>query len=447
VPAPPPNPNRGSCELRHWTVFAPGYWKGRLYAPADLARMAANYRTLRAHLTPIVKLGHDVDQVLAQRLEQSLGFLNMGQVTNAGLNPDGSFWIDAKGIPIEVGAQINAGRINTGSVDLDPKAPQPSDPAKILVGPIFLAISLLGEEQPALKDVRLRMPQAVFADGSPVPPATSAAAWLEAMGEITRATFSALSGNRRADDHSRQTLCFSDYCPSPNPETKPVDPQALIAALKALPPEQLQALLQQVQGQMSAAGVPDAPGATMPPAPTPPQPDPNQFTAFADDPDVPDWGKAMMSAFSNYTSNCTQRMGAMESAIGGLKPTVEQAAAFSAEYQANVAKLRRSEVERDVQQAIVEGRLQYRDKHTFVDAGLAKSTTATFSDGADKGKSHYEAWRDELLSRNPSFMFSEEVADGGHEGTSGRDAWVEQTLALMPGHREPAYRPASTAAK
>jgi hypothetical protein len=47
----------GTAEIRDWTVFAPGYWKGEYYGPADVKRMADNYAYLKPHLTPVHKLG------------------------------------------------------------------------------------------------------------------------------------------------------------------------------------------------------------------------------------------------------------------------------------------------------------------------------------------------------------------------------------------------------
>jgi hypothetical protein len=197
----------------------PGYWKGNLWSAADVKRMAANYAYLKSHLTPVAKLGHSVDQELQKRLQESLGFPNLGRVSNAGLNPDSSFWLSLIGIPVEVGAQINAGRINSGSVDLEMQAPDPNNPAKSIPGPILTAISLLGEEQPAVKDPRLAMPRAVYADGSEVPPATSSAKWLDAMAEVALTYAASHSGNRRphartARTAHRYSLCFSDYRPA-----------------------------------------------------------------------------------------------------------------------------------------------------------------------------------------------------------------------------------------
>ena len=47
-------------------------------------------------------------------------------------------------------------------------------------GPILTAMTLHGESHVAL-DEETRLPQAVFPDGKPVPPAKNMARWLEAM--------------------------------------------------------------------------------------------------------------------------------------------------------------------------------------------------------------------------------------------------------------------------
>lgn len=436
---PAPANNSGSCELRHWTVFAPGYWKGALYSAADLQRMAQNYVYLKPHLTPIAKLGHSVEQELQKRLQESLGFSNLGQIADAGLNPDNSFWIILKGIPVEVGGQINAGRINSGSVDLEREAPDPTDPSKKIQGPIIIAISLLGEEQPALKDVRLKMPKAVFADGSEVPAATSSAKWLDAMAEVAQ-TFSARhSGNRErhsqstANGRTFNTHCFSDY----SPEAPKVNPDDLIAALKGMAPDQLKQVLTQAGLQMSDP--PAAPGAPVPPAA---MSDDDPFATYAADPAVPNWGKAMMSAFSKFSTDCMKRFGAAEAAINDVKPKAEMSAAFSTEYKATREKDRKDRVTRDVEQAILDGKLPFKDKQTFIDSGLLKENAVQFSDGSNKGKTAYEVWRDELFAREPNVMFSETVVDpAGTDPTQSR--FLQEASRYLPGLREPAYIPLS----
>lgn len=436
---PAPANNSGSCELRHWTVFAPGYWKGALYSAADLQRMARNYVYLKPHLTPIAKLGHSVEQELQKRLQESLGFSNLGQITDAGLNPDSSFWITLKGIPVEVGGQINAGRINSGSVDLEREAPDPTDPSKKIQGPIIIAISLLGEEQPALKDVRLKMPKAVFADGSEVPAATSSAKWLDAMAEVAQ-TFSARhSGNRKPHSQSAvngrtfKTLCFSDY----SPEAPKVNPDDLSAALKGMSPEQVKQVLLNAGLQMSdPPAAPAEPGAPQPSA-VPPAPgamsDDDPFATYAADPATPDYAKALMSAFSKFSSDCTKRFGACESAIGDMKPKAEMSAAFTKEYQATREKDRKDRVTKDVEQAILDGKLPFKDKQTFIESGLTKENTVQFSDGSNKGKTAYEVWKDELFAREPNVMFSETVHDVPDNADPMSDPWVKKAAQYLTG--------------
>src|SRR5262245_16823454 len=151
-------PMQDTCEVRDFLIFGPGYHKGELYGADRCERVPANFELLKDFLTPSVKLGHDVQQ----RLAKSLGFLNLGTVSEVKPRPDvgrGYFSVTAKGIPVEVGAEINAGRLNSGSVELVPRLMHPAT-MKEVEGPILTAFAFLGEEQPAVKG--FPRPQAVF---------------------------------------------------------------------------------------------------------------------------------------------------------------------------------------------------------------------------------------------------------------------------------------------
>ncbi len=92
--------------------------------------------------------------------------------------------------------------------------------------------------------------------------------------------------------------------------------------------------------------------------------------------------------------------------------------------------------------AAFEERRDYRDKDDKIAAGLTKSDAATFSAGDDKGKTHYQAWRDELLSRTPNASFSQSSNEPVDDAS---DAWAAKVFAGMRGNREPTYKPAVAA--
>ena len=218
-----------------------------------------------------------------------------------------------------------------------------------------------------------------------------------------------------------------------------MNPDELIAALKGLPIDQLKQVLTACGVQMSAPGVPDAAGAPQPPAAAPAVPDNGDpLSKFASDPNVPDWGKEMMSAFSSMT----KRFGAAEAAVADTTKKADEMSAFSASYQKRQVEDHKATVTRDVIKAVGEGRLEYRDKDDKIAAGLTKSNAMTFSAGDDKGKTHYESWRDELLSRPANASFSQSSNEPADDAP---DEWVEKVFAGMRGNREPAYKPAAAA--
>lgn len=167
-----------TCELRGWTVFTPGLWSSatwptREYGPDFTATMGANFWKLRKFLTPTLKIGHDAEQ----RLSRSMGFLALGTVAAVVRLPDGRLSATVTCVPIEVGAAANAGWIRAGSAEISKGLLLGGQDRE---GPILTAMTLHGEARVSL-DEETRLPLAVFADGSPVPPATSMARWLDAM--------------------------------------------------------------------------------------------------------------------------------------------------------------------------------------------------------------------------------------------------------------------------
>jgi hypothetical protein len=122
-------------------VFAPGYHKGTLYTPEDVARAVENFGRLKNYLTPHMGLGHDHEQMLVR----SRGLPSAGNVIDARLDDAGVMIIDLDNIPTLFGGMANAGRYDDGSVELNPSVPDPADPAQTIRGPILTGIALLGD--------------------------------------------------------------------------------------------------------------------------------------------------------------------------------------------------------------------------------------------------------------------------------------------------------------
>ena len=241
-PSPPP-----FCELRGWVVFRPGAHKaGAFYSPADVRRIAANFARLSAGpdeaAVPLVvkaAIGHD----RRQRYAHSLGFPRLGRVAACRLRPDGAVAVDVTGVPTPVGAAVNAGLFDSGSVELADGFPDPADPARTVPGPVLTGVALLGEEQPAVKG--FPPPRAVFADGSPVPPVADAAPWLAALAGVPRDRAPddpMTAGGRRLVLHR---ILFSEFTPMRDQIIADLQPFGIDAAgphYAGLTDDQLQAV-------------------------------------------------------------------------------------------------------------------------------------------------------------------------------------------------------------
>ncbi len=247
-----------TCEIRDWTVFGPGYWRGSLYSPEDCARVPENFKRVRGFIDPVVKLGHDKKQSLIERLKKSLGFLSLGDVGRMSLKPGSRFAVTLVNVPTILGGLVNANRIKSGSVELIPFALDPKDQSKKIEGPIFTGISFLGEEHPAVKG--LPPPRAVFADGTPVPPNHDLTPWFEAMAEIATEMSadpdafsedvegSRVFRDRFGNEYPLATICFA--------EVIPVLDDAFLSSIGCTP-DQISQIMQQQGG--------GAPGGDMPP--------------------------------------------------------------------------------------------------------------------------------------------------------------------------------------
>ncbi len=230
----PTPPDRSTCNVLGLCAFGPGYHKvNGFYSANSCDTIVTNFRRLAGYLTPLARLGHDVNE----RLQDSLGFINCGKVTSADPIPGypGYVSIDIRGVPVEIGEQISAGRICGVSVELVTDARDPTDNSKKLPGNTMTAVSFLGEEQPAVKSYPPALwerakPKATFPDGSPVPPARDCVKWLAAMASVLCQTdegvrrMTARIGDR---DYPVKSVAFAQmYAAPPTPAAKPVPPQS-----------------------------------------------------------------------------------------------------------------------------------------------------------------------------------------------------------------------------
>ncbi len=410
------------CNVLNWTVFANGFHKGELYSPEKVRQIAANFERLKGYLNPVAGLGHDKEQ----RLAQSLGLPNAGHVTGVRTTDGTDLILDVRRVPTWLGAQINAGRYPSGSVELKDAIPDPKNPAELIPGPVLDGVAFLGEEQPAVKG--LPPPVATFDDGTPVPPS---AAPVEvkvqtAGGQDGRAAFS--------------TLCFSDA-------EQPVDPVAAATeALKKLTPDQLKQVLAQCQGMADATA--QAPGGaavgTGPQAVPPPAPPPGQMSDGVPGPQADNPGTAVspdtltdnMSAapawFSAFAAKIEKRMADAEAAINAAKKDKDKAEESA--YAAMSAAV--------VDDAIRQHKILPRDRARFVNEGIAVLKTRTFSDTAHPTPdAAFAAWKADVDSRPRSVFGHDALATTGATGKpTQRPPLSANGLAVMAGLRHTAPR-------
>lgn len=346
-----------TCNVLNWCVFWPGFWKEELYSVARCQRLPANYRRLanrmpRAKLgaeipdgsRPAGKLGHDPEQLIAERLKLSLGLPSVGDVTRCAEVPGypGHIEIDVRNVPTRVvGGEISAGRYNGGSVELKPETRDPDDAAQMIEGPILTGVAFLGEEPPALQDCHPDLqsrtrPRATFDDGSavpanPEPPPELMAAAADVMQHVARKFSGRYDPARRTvrirgREYAAEVVCFSDFQPDAEPTMTPEEMQAkLQAAGVPLSPEQQAAL-----GGAAAAPVamtappPAAPGAGAP-GEAPKVPFAAQCRKFADAAKTPE-EKAMYSAFADEAEQKDKKFSEMEKRYSELAADRDTAA-------------------------------------------------------------------------------------------------------------------------
>lgn len=355
---PPEQP--ATCNLLRWQVFHKGFHKGTLYTADKVRRIAANFARLRGHLDPKMGLGHD----RAQRLAASLGLPNVGRVTAAEATADGDLYLDVRNVPTWVGAKVNAGRYDDGSVELKPSYPDPADPAKAIPGPVLDGLALLGEEQPAVKGCP--PPRATFDDGTEVPPSHDPL-------PVPKALSASLAYSDRDP-----TLCFSETAMTP-------EAQAALNALLALPPDQQAA----VKAQLGAA-------APTPDPPAPPADLAAKFAAFADECKKRD--DEFGAKFAAFSDDMTKRVGGLEAARmsaddAKAKDDTATVAAMSEEFgKTLLAKFPKPVVD------------------DIVRRGVAVLTTATFGDVSNDKARAWDAFKATYSAVPDSPLFKDQIA-------------------------------------
>lgn len=400
-----PAPERDGDYFRvlNWTVFIPGYHKGRLYTAEDCRQAVTNFQRLSvgpdAYVKAKGKIGHDDEQSIAK----SLGLPAAGRITACREAPGGGFAIDIENIPcVGIGADgekfdfydaVARGLYPDGSVELVWDIPDPADPAKTIPGPVLEGIAFLGEEPPGVR-------------GLPAP----------------RAEFSRHERFERVIHGRRcpvRRVRFSEVIPVRDQllqQLKELGIDVGDANIAGLSDEALQTLINQLGGESFAAAMKKKYAAA--PEPTPePKPKPNddlaqKFAAFADD--------------------CTKRMGAMEQTLQGLqgiKEEVQQAAKFARDYPSERKAQKKAAVTELVKQAAKQGRLQPYEVDDQIELGIAKDDVTKFAAGTGAGKdgkTPFELWKTALFARPANALLAETLADTGDDAEL--DAFTRKAL-------------------
>jgi len=343
-----------TCEIRNWQVFTDGFFKGTLYPISDIQELADNFPLVSRYMVPHVGIGHDK----AQRLAASIGLPSSGDVTGVRHDGRGNLYLDLKNIPTWLGAQVEAGRYPSGSIELKKDFRPPNDPANPIPGRYLDGIALLGEEQPAVKGCA--KPRAVFADGTPVPPCWDPV-------PVPKGPLSP----PQPDHGVHHAACFSDAI-----GVNAVDPE-LIAKLKALPSDQLQQLLASV----GAPGAPVANNAAVPPVAAGAETPPPQMS------DKPKWFADFEKKQEDFAADCNKRFSAYDAKFSEDEKKKEDESQMSAKTFSEAA----------VDDAIKSFRIQPVDRDLFVKQGVDVMTTKTF--GAVSGADAATTWRNSILSR------------------------------------------------
>jgi hypothetical protein len=444
-----------SCEVRGWKVFGPGYHKQSLYSPQDIDRLAANFAILSTgpepFLVPSAGLGHDKEQ----RLAGSLGYPNSGRIVGLRVDNDRNVSLDIVGVPIAVGQEINAGRLNAGSVELAPEAPdpRPGHEGESLKGPVLTGIAFLGEEQPAVKG--FPPPRATMPGGGTNLPNTPPPEWLGSL--MASAKFSDRDERVwkwRGREIPLQRILFSEMTPMPkmseNPTREELDKEmaeagmdpAMYSKFSDEEMKKFAAGCKKFAAKFSdqpvipaarladppmnppaagAGGAPPIPGKEPPPTPAPPPAAPMEAASGTTGAMDPNMMAAMKACMGEAMKPVMDRMAAVEKMASDMKgdPALQAAASFSEKYDAQRKADHLAKVTKVVDKACLQGLLLPRHKAKEIEYGLLQDDTKTFSEHGNKTK--FQMWEETVMSGAQSKYFSEKVVDapkkGGGSGT------------------------------
>lgn len=406
--------------LVDWPVFRPGLHNRKLFTPAELDRMYANFQAYstgpRPWIPVRIKLGHDPRQVFAS----SVGLPSCGRAETMRRAPDGALLVGTTKMParseyLDGDGKVRVfdllGKVKNGfyagaSVEVPRgKVPAPPGgrPGPYLVvrdempspdggimrdGPYLDAIALLGDELPAVHGLDAPDVSYFAADGHT---------------RVVRDTF---AQNLDPDDSQ------------PPPQEPPVRDQ-LNQQLQALgldpqkyasfSDEQVQTLLADLGGDPNAPPPPAAPGGD-PNAP-PPQTFASVFKSklkFSADPAL------------------EKRLADLEAFVKGgpKKEDVEQVAKFATTYAGQVREEHKRAATEVVDQAIREGRLLPTDRDDFVAIGLSKSRSDAFAAG--DSRTQFQAWAEGVASR-PQLDAAIDLVPAD-AGAATIDSYVERVL-------------------
>jgi hypothetical protein len=168
-------------------IFATGKWKGQQWTEADLDQMVRNFGKLRDHIKPPLKLGHDDNQVLAQKDGQpALGWITRLRRTGRKLVAD------IADVPKAVVELLRQGRYRRVSseiyTDFEDTTVAESLGSKVK-GKVLAAVALLGADFPEVK-VLEDLPRVLALEGvtfAESPPAEGAVACEANIGPTTTA--------------------------------------------------------------------------------------------------------------------------------------------------------------------------------------------------------------------------------------------------------------------
>lgn len=367
--------------MRNWEVFRPGLHNRKLFTPAELDRLHANFQAYSTGPNPWIpvrlKLGHDPKQLFAT----SVGLPSIGRAVEMVRTPGGGVAVNTSRMPaqseyldadlkprvFDLLGKVRHGFYRGASIELPRGAPPPPPAARstfaagprLVVrdempapgggwmrdGPYLDAIALLGDELPGCHG--LAAPDVL--------------------------TFAAAPGHGRIRIVCDAPQTFASP-PAPEP---PVDRNALNQQLTAagMDPAQFAALSdEQVQQIIAIVGGDPTPPAAAPPA------------TFA----TPAIGG----------DDLATRLANLEAAFKAtqMNPAdVKAVATFASTYQQELAGRHRRDAEQVVDAAIKAGRLLPSDRDDFVTLGLGKSQTQAFAAG--DSRTQFAAWSQALAAR------------------------------------------------